>query len=58
MMQSRDPGLANGIFSAEYVEEATWFDQLRPAMGSDPRWFPHLTRRAERTAPAGSKVDS
>ena len=42
MMQSRDPGLANGIFFAEYAEEATWFDQLRPAMGSDPGWFPHL----------------
>jgi KamA family protein len=52
MLQARNAKNANAVFFAEFDERATWFDQLVPAAGTDPIWFPHL----ERTVPGAPPV--
>lgn len=44
MLQSRASERANGVFFARFDDRAAWFDQLRPAAGTDAAWFPHLPR--------------
>jgi hypothetical protein len=48
MLQDRHVERANCVFFARYDEHATWFDQLEPALGTDPSWFPHLADRPDR----------
>jgi L-lysine 2,3-aminomutase len=53
LLQARDPGLANRVFFARFDSRATWFDQLRPAPGTESAW-PALAGSAPRLAAAGA----
>jgi L-lysine 2,3-aminomutase len=39
MLQGRDPAWVNKVFFAEYDENATWLDELRPAFGEAEFFF-------------------
>jgi len=38
-LQARDQNWVNQVFFAEYDEQATWLDQLKPAFGEKEWWF-------------------
>ncbi len=38
-LQSREPGHTGRVFFASWSPTATWFDELRPALGTDPAFF-------------------
>ena len=38
-LQSRDPEWTKVVFFTEYDENATWFDQLKPAFGAKEYFF-------------------
>lgn len=46
LLQARDPAWADRPFFAKYDEDATWFDQLRPAFDEDAFFFEPQLRRA------------
>ncbi len=46
-LQGRDPGWVGRPFFARYDPEATWLDQLKPALGGDAFFFEEEMQRAQ-----------
>ena len=49
-LQARDPAWVRRPFFARLDPEATWLDDLRPALGDDEFFFEPGLRRIERSA--------
>jgi KamA family protein len=50
LLQAREPGWVGRPFFARFDPSATWFDQLRPALGSEEFFFEPDLRRIEENA--------